>query len=111
MIFAMDIMELMAELLKENLTYSVWVVLFLPDWSLQFIVEFRYINSEQCINDPNVTPQYGTDSTSVMDKSTCLICKGKNQTCELIWVTHRAVSIWRHQEPSWKCTSVCPGTW
>lgn len=91
----MDIMELMAELTSERKLdiFCMCGSFFSPDWSLQSIVEFRYINFEQCI-------QWFRCDSAIWYRQN--ICQGQKQRekldLELIWVTHRAVSIWRYQE-------------
>lgn len=80
MIFAMDIMELMAELTSERKLdiFCMCGSFFSQIGHCSLLWNSGTLTLNNVFNDSDVTPQYGTDSTSVRDKSTCLVCKGKN---------------------------------
>lgn len=70
----MDIMELMAELLKENLTYSVYVVLFSQIGHCSLLWNSGTLTLNNVFNDSDMTPQYGTDSKYICHGQKHLSC-------------------------------------
>lgn len=79
----MDIMELMAELTFERkLDIFLYVWFFPPPPQISYCSSLWNSGTLTLVNNifsnSDVTPRYGTDTTDVVDKSTCCICKGKN---------------------------------
>lgn len=82
----MDIMELMVELTFQRKLDILLYICFFPQIShcsaLWNSGTLTLVNN--IFSNSDVTPRYGTKTTDVVAKSICFICKGKNQTHEMI---------------------------